>query len=82
MYLRLLGGINIAVVKDYLQPTGLPKANVLHYTLEDGSWFCIRPSGTEPKLKIYFSVVGDSDRDAEARLVRLREGGIKIINGD
>lgn len=78
---EVAGGINIAVVKDYLQPTGLPKANVLHYTLEDGSWFCIRPSGTEPKLKIYFSVVGDSARDAEARLVRLRGAVLKIING-
>lgn len=78
---EVVGGINIAVVKDYLQPTGLPKANVLHYTLEDGSWFCVRPSGTEPKLKIYFSVVGDSATDAEARLVRLRGAVLKIING-
>ncbi len=78
---EVVGGINIAVVKDYLKPTGLPKANVLHYTLEDGSWFCVRPSGTEPKLKIYFSVVGDSARDAEARLVRLRGAVLKIING-
>jgi len=37
----------------------LPQENVLRYTLQDGSWFCLRPSGTEPKIKMYFSVQGD-----------------------
>ncbi|MDF2545708.1 MAG: phosphoglucomutase [Anaerosolibacter sp.] len=50
----------------------LPKSNVLHFTLEDGSWFCIRPSGTEPKVKIYFSVVGNSLENAKEKLESLR----------
>lgn len=44
----------------------LPKSNVLKYTLDDGSWIAVRPSGTEPKIKIYYSVVG-VDRDAAER---------------
>lgn len=81
----------IIVVKDYwlkqetdlitgeIKPTNLPQANVLHYTLEDGSWFCIRPSGTEPKLKIYFSVVGDTEAQAQERLAKLRKSVLAVI---
>ena len=47
--------------------TGLPKSNVLYYDLEDGAWLCARPSGTEPKIKFYFGVKGDSLDDAEAK---------------
>jgi phosphoglucomutase len=46
----------------------LPVSNVLHYTLEDGSWICIRPSGTEPKLKFYYGTVGDSIESADAKI--------------
>ncbi|NLK38189.1 MAG: phospho-sugar mutase [Epulopiscium sp.] len=46
----------------------LPVSNVLHYTLEDGSWVCIRPSGTEPKLKFYYGTVGDSIENADAKI--------------
>ncbi|KAA6453539.1 phospho-sugar mutase [Bacillus swezeyi] len=49
----------------------LPKSNVLKYFLEDGSWFCLRPSGTEPKVKFYFAVKGQSHQDSEARLKTL-----------
>ncbi|RAK19402.1 alpha-phosphoglucomutase [Anoxybacillus vitaminiphilus] len=49
----------------------LPKSNVLKYFLEDGSWFCIRPSGTEPKVKFYFGVKGDSLEDSKQRLQQL-----------
>jgi phosphoglucomutase len=81
---REIAGKKVVVASDYLneitinpvtgetKPTGLPRANVLHYTLEDGAWFCIRPSGTEPKLKIYFSVVGESMAEAEEKLTRLK----------
>ncbi|HCN58711.1 MAG TPA: phosphoglucomutase [Exiguobacterium sp.] len=44
------------LVKHQPSPINLPKSNVLKFTLEDGSWFCLRPSGTEPKIKFYFSV--------------------------
>ncbi len=37
-------------------PTGLPKSNVLYYELEGGAWCCVRPSGTEPKVKFYMGV--------------------------
>jgi len=63
-----------------LKPTNLPKANVLHFTLEDGSWFCIRPSGTEPKLKIYFNVVGESKDEADQKLSNLKDSVLAIID--
>lgn len=49
-------------------PISLPNENALQYRFEDGSWFCLRPSGTEPKLKVYFSVKGPGKADAENRL--------------
>ena len=52
-------------------PTGLPKSNVLYYELTDGAWVCIRPSGTEPKLKFYFGVRGTSPEDAEEKEKKL-----------
>jgi phosphoglucomutase len=57
---------------DYHGPVKLPKENVLQFILEDKSWFCIRPSGTEPKLKIYFSVTGRSMEDADVEMAALR----------
>ena len=49
-------------------PTGLPKSNVLYFDLEDDAWFCVRPSGTEPKIKYYAGVKGTSLEDAEHKL--------------
>lgn len=49
-------------------PTGLPKADVLYYEMNDDAWCAIRPSGTEPKIKFYFGVKGDSKEDAARRL--------------
>ncbi|MEB3751324.1 phospho-sugar mutase [Geobacillus icigianus] len=49
----------------------LPASNVLKYVLEDGSWFCLRPSGTEPKMKAYFGVKGTSLQDSEEKLAAL-----------
>jgi phosphoglucomutase len=46
---------------------------VLYYRLENGAWFCIRPSGTEPKIKIYFSVCGGSAAVADSTLSSLKE---------
>ena len=60
-----IGGRNVVGVKDYAKPeeTGLPKANVLIYTLDNGSAVVVRPSGTEPKIKTYFTTLG---KDLEA----------------
>ncbi|ENQ3108119.1 phospho-sugar mutase [Bacillus cereus] len=51
----------------------LPKSNVLKYYLADGSWFCLRPSGTEPKIKFYFGVQGDSLQHSEEKLEAIKE---------
>ncbi|TYA11898.1 phospho-sugar mutase [Paenibacillus faecis] len=69
-----VAGIRVAEMRDYLKGIeGLPKENVLKFLLEDGSWFCLRPSGTEPKIKFYFAVRGTSNEDAKARLSHLEE---------
>ncbi|WP_334072182.1 MULTISPECIES: phospho-sugar mutase [Paenibacillus] len=69
-----VAGIRVAEVRDYLNGIeGLPKENVLKFLLEDGSWFCLRPSGTEPKIKFYFAVRGTSNEDAKARLSQLED---------
>ncbi len=49
------------------KPTGIPKSNVLYYELNDDAWLAIRPSGTEPKIKLYYGVVGSDLSDAEAK---------------
>ncbi|PFR29383.1 phosphoglucomutase [Bacillus cereus] len=51
----------------------LPKSNVLKYQLADGSWFCLRPSGTEPKIKFYFGVKDDSLQNSEQKLLAIKE---------
>ncbi|WP_068497292.1 phospho-sugar mutase [Paenibacillus kribbensis] len=67
-----IAGVKVDKVLDYSQGLdGLPKENVLKFLLEDGSWFCLRPSGTEPKIKVYFAVRGSSLADAEQRISRL-----------
>ena len=64
-----------------LSPISLPKSNVLKYFLEDGSWFCVRPSGTEPKCKFYFSVVGQSLKDSEEKVNRLQTAVMEKVRG-
>lgn len=68
------GGVAITLTEDFAQGLyDLPKENVLKFHLEDGSWFCLRPSGTEPKIKMYFAVKGSTGEDAAARLQRVSE---------
>lgn len=54
-------------------PTGLPKSNVLYFELENDAWFCVRPSGTEPKIKFYAGVKGTSLEDSAKKLDELME---------
>jgi len=69
---QTVGGVQVKQVKDYLPGIeGLPAENVLKFYLEDGSWFCLRPSGTEPKIKIYFAVRGTSLEDSRLRIEKL-----------
>ena len=68
-----IGGKDVVKSVDYNDSaaTGLPRSNVLRWILEDGSFAIARPSGTEPKLKIYSGVRGDSDADADRKLAAL-----------
>ena len=52
--------------------TGLPKSNVLYYELENNSWCCVRPSGTEPKIKLYMGIKGENMEDAKEKLEKLK----------
>ena len=56
------------MVSGEVTPTGLPSSNVLYYELEDNAWCCVRPSGTEPKIKFYFGVKGVSLEDSQSKL--------------
>ena len=57
--------------------TGLPNSNVLYYDLEDGAWLCVRPSGTEPKIKFYYGIKGSSLEDADKLSEEL---GNEVVN--
>lgn len=61
-------------------PTGLPKSDVLYYEMNDDAWFAIRPSGTEPKIKFYYGVKGDSREDTTDRLNRLSSDRVFKVN--
>ena len=73
------------IVKDMktgeISKTELPKSNVLYYELEENSWCCIRPSGTEPKIKLYMGVKGNTEKEAEEKLAELKEAMLKIVEG-
>jgi len=67
-----VAGVPVVTVLDYVNGLdGLRAENVLKYVLADGSWFCLRPSGTEPKIKVYFSVRGQSQDDASRLLSQM-----------
>lgn len=59
--------------------TDLPTSNVLYYDLSDNAWCCVRPSGTEPKIKFYMGVRGVSSEDADEKLAKLTEAMKKIV---
>ncbi|MEE0106703.1 MAG: phospho-sugar mutase [Lachnospiraceae bacterium] len=86
-----IGDAKVLAVRDYKtdvrydmtdgskSATGLPTSNVLYYELEDHSWCCVRPSGTEPKIKFYFGVKGTSLSDAEAKLDSLQKAMMALF---
>ncbi|ANY66942.1 phosphoglucomutase [Paenibacillus sp. BIHB 4019] len=77
-----INGVKVEKVLDYkLGLDGLRPENVLKYMLADGSWFCLRPSGTEPKIKVYFAVRGESTAQAEEALNALRQAVMARVDG-
>ena len=81
---KKLGSYDVLEVRDYKEhtivkadgtklETDLPTSNVLYYDLNDNSWCCVRPSGTEPKIKFYMGVKGKSMEEAEQKLEELTE---------
>lgn len=87
-----IGGFKVSEARDYDAGTfknletgesgkvNLPKSNVLYYVLENGTWFCVRPSGTEPKIKVYFGSKGDTAEIAEQNIEKALDGVMKIVN--
>ena len=86
-----LGSVRVLAVRDYLtgvrkelsageeQPLTLPKSNVLYFELEGGGWCCIRPSGTEPKMKLYFGAKGNSRAAAEQNTQEILRGAAALL---
>ena len=72
----MCGALKVEKMEDYeseeMMNAGFPKSNVLRFIIEDGSWVAVRPSGTEPKCKFYFSVRGADKTEAEAKLLTMR----------
>lgn len=88
---KSIGGLNVKQFRDYKEEmvlnmingeksgTGLPKANVLYFELEKNAWCCVRPSGTEPKIKFYVGVKGENEEEAEIMLQKMIETVKKFI---
>lgn len=86
-----VGGYEVLKARDYkkdtirdlktgeVTSTGLPSSNVLYYEMTDHAWLCVRPSGTEPKVKFYFGVVGASLEDAKQKSAALSEKVMEMI---
>ena len=87
-----VGGYKVLSARDYkldtikdmatgeVKPTGLPSSNVLYYDMEDGAWICVRPSGTEPKIKFYYGIKGTSLEDADAKSEALGKAVMDMVD--
>lgn len=88
--LREVSSLKVVKEEDYLtgirktrtgeEQIDLPRSNVLKFFLEDGSWICVRPSGTEPKVKFYFGVKGETLEDSQKKLELLEESFMNIVH--
>ena len=84
-----IAGLKVVAIRDYQkgvrtengkeEPTGLPSSNVLYFELEQGCWVCVRPSGTEPKIKLYVNSNAPSKAEAEALNARLCEASKALM---
>jgi phosphoglucomutase len=70
----------VNVVTGEESSTGLPKSNVLYYVLENDTWFCVRPSGTEPKIKIYSGTKAETAEKAEQKLKSTSEAIVSFVD--
>ena len=89
---KRIGGYDVVRVRDYkkdeiknmstgeVTPTGLPNSNVLYYDLTDDAWLCVRPSGTEPKVKFYYGIKGSSLEDADEKSAALGKEVLDMIH--
>lgn len=87
-----VGGYQVVSARDYKRDTikdmatgeetttGLPSSNVLYYDLEGGAWICVRPSGTEPKIKFYYGIKGSSIEDADAKAEALGAAVMEMVD--
>lgn len=87
-----VGGYRVLSARDYklntvkdmetkeVKPTGLPESNVIYYDLSNDAWLCVRPSGTEPKIKFYYGVKGNSLEDAEERSAKLGRAVMSMVD--
>ncbi|HIX16309.1 MAG TPA: phospho-sugar mutase [Candidatus Hungatella pullicola] len=87
-----VGGYDVVSARDYkldtikdmktgeVKPTGLPQSNVLYYDLTDDAWLCVRPSGTEPKIKFYYGIKGISLADADEKSAKLGEAVMAMVD--
>ena len=89
--IETLDGLKVVTKNDYKlrevdvltgekKEINLPKSNVLKFILENGAWFVIRPSGTEPKMKAYIATTGKDLKDSEESLERLKNEVVSLIN--
>lgn len=90
--LQAIAGIPVASIEDYEtqnrifvdlgtdEKIELPQSNVLKYFLEDGSWVCVRPSGTEPKVKYYFGVTAETEQESDEKLEFIKESFVNELN--
>lgn len=88
-----VGGYKVVSARDYkldtvkdmatgeVKPTGLPSSNVLYYDLEDNAWLCVRPSGTEPKIKFYYGIKGESLEDADEKSAAMGKAVQALVDG-
>ncbi|ASW42639.1 phospho-sugar mutase [Clostridium isatidis] len=72
--------VELDVLRGEKKEINLPKSNVLKFILENGAWFVIRPSGTEPKMKAYIAAIGKDLNDADESLERLKTEVVSLIN--
>ncbi|HIS81062.1 MAG TPA: phospho-sugar mutase [Candidatus Scatomonas merdavium] len=87
-----IGGYAVQAFRDYKEDkivnftdgtagtTGLPSSNVLYFDLEDDAWLCVRPSGTEPKIKFYYGIKGSSLEDADEKSAAMGKAVLDMID--